>query len=171
MAEHVNKIRTLADQLAALDNKEIDESILVVKLLGSLPKEYHHLLTALETLAEEKLTWVYVRDRLITEYERISSNAEQRESHDALFVGEGAGGKRGAGSGAAGSTGNQHFRGNGPKCHFCHEMGHIQRNCPKKKAQIAANSNAMDEKQKEDESASFCLSDQTKKMSLSDFCP
>ena len=54
MAEHVNKIRTIADQLAALD-KEIDESFLVMIMLGSLPKDYHHLLTALETLPEERL--------------------------------------------------------------------------------------------------------------------
>ena len=114
MAEHVNKIRTLADQLAALD-KEIDESILVAKLLGSLPKEYHHLLTALETLAEENLTWVYVRDRLITEFERKTTNVEQRPVQNALFVGEGAaGGKRGQGSGGSGGTVNQNYRVNGP---------------------------------------------------------
>ena len=52
MAEHVNNVKTIADQLAALD-KEIDESFLVMILLSSLPKDYHHLLTALETFPEE----------------------------------------------------------------------------------------------------------------------
>ena len=49
-------------------------------------------------------------------------------------------------------------------------MGHIQRNCEKKKAQMANNSSDKD-KQKEEQSASFCLSDQTQKLSIGDFCP
>ena len=173
MAEHVNNIRTIADQLAALD-KEIDESFLVMILLGSLPKDYYHLLTALETLPEEKLTWVYVRDRVITEFERKTTVEEQRSPHNALLAGGGAGGKRGGGAGHGGAGNNANFRGNGPKCHFCHEFGHIQRNCQKKQAQAIANANAntnvKDEKQ-DDASASFCLSDKTKQLSLSGFCP
>ena len=66
MIDHINYIKTLAEHLEAVDD-EIAEKDLVIILISSLPEEYNYLITALETIAEEKLSWNYVRDRLIHE--------------------------------------------------------------------------------------------------------
>jgi len=50
MTEHVNHIKTLAEHLQAIDD-EIAEKDLVIILISSLPDEYNHLITALETIA------------------------------------------------------------------------------------------------------------------------
>ena len=65
MVEHINYVRTIADQLESL-NDRVSEKDLVMVLLSSLPDHYNTLLTTLETLDEERLTWQYVRDRLLT---------------------------------------------------------------------------------------------------------
>ena len=76
MIDHVNNIRTIADQLESLDDV-IEEKYLVMILLSSLPQEYNNLLTTLETLKEDNLTWDYVRDRVLTEYDRRKATEKQ----------------------------------------------------------------------------------------------
>ena len=71
MTEHVNHIKTLAEHLQAIDD-EIAEKDLVIILISSLPDEYNHLITALEIITDDQLTWDYVRDRLIHESEKLS---------------------------------------------------------------------------------------------------
>ena len=168
MIDHVNNIRTIADQLEALDDV-IEEKYLVMILLSSLPQEYNNLLTTLETLKEDNLTWDYVRDRVLTEYDRRKASEKQapRTAQDALFAGGDAGKRAGGGftSGGAGSGGNGR---NKIRCHFCNEIGHIQRDCEKKKAHL----NAKTEKEKQETAAaSFCLSKQENKFEFGDFCP
>ena len=51
------------------------EKDLVLILISSLPEDYNYLITALKTIAEEKLTWDYVRDELIREAEKIKLTA------------------------------------------------------------------------------------------------
>ena len=46
---------------------------LVIILISSLPEDHSYLITALETTAEDKLTWDYVRDRLIYEADKIKN--------------------------------------------------------------------------------------------------
>ena len=126
MVDHVNSVRDIADQLETLDDA-VSEKYLVMILLSSVPDDYNNLLTTLETLEEEKLTWDYVRDRLLTEFERRKGDQKKPiDPHGALFVGGGHGGDQRQSSG----NGNKkEFR-----CHYCDEKGHIQRNCEKKKA-------------------------------------
>ena len=69
MVEHINHIKMLAEHLEAIDDN-IAEKDLVIILISSLPDEYNYLITALETIDEEKLIWDYVRDRLIHEAEK-----------------------------------------------------------------------------------------------------
>ena len=52
------------------------EKDLVIILISSLPDDYNFLITALETIAEEKLTWDYVRDRLLHESGAARSRIE-----------------------------------------------------------------------------------------------
>ena len=67
-------------------------------LISSLPDEYNNLITTLETLKEDRLTWDYVRDRVITEFDRGKGDDEKNENNkgpqDALFVGGGSGNKK-----------------------------------------------------------------------------
>ncbi len=164
MVAHVNNIRTLQEHLGAIGDEVTDKDLVII-LLSSLPGEYNYLVTALETIDETKLTWDYVRDRVINEYEKKQCNRSVDESN-ALFVdgnswskkqrggssgrgqGSNRGGGRGRGSGRGGhdshggKTENEHSN---VTCYKCHEKGHISRNCPKKKTSEDANmSNALD---------------------------
>ena len=89
-------------------------------LITSLPDAYNNLITTLETLKEDKLTWDYVRNSVLTEYE---ANNENAVVDDALFVG-------GDHRGARRST---FF------CHYCKESRLIKRNCPQLQAEKQAN--------------------------------
>jgi len=68
----------------------VQEKDLVIILISSLPDEYNYLITALETIAEDKLTWDYVRDRLIYEADKINKTKDvggvREVTQDALFT-------------------------------------------------------------------------------------
>ena len=59
MIDHVNYIKTLAEHLEAVDDIIVEKDLVII-LISSLPEEYNYLITALETIAEEKLMWDYV---------------------------------------------------------------------------------------------------------------
>eukprot|EP00794_Sanderia_malayensis_P016396 gene16396-biopygen12085 len=65
----------------------VDDAVI---LISSLPEQYNYLITALETIGEDKLTWDYVRDRLIHEYDKMqgrnASAVGSDPSHDALLM-------------------------------------------------------------------------------------
>lgn len=113
MTEHINNIKTLSEHLEAIDDA-IAEKDLVILLISSLPEEYNYLITALETIAEDNLTWDYVRDRLIHESEK-KKPAKAETSGDALFSSKPNNKKSG-------------------KCHYCKKPGHYARDCFKKKS-------------------------------------
>ena len=60
MTEHINYIKTLAEHLSAIGN-ETAEKDLVIILISSLQEEYNYLITTLETITDDHLTWDYVR--------------------------------------------------------------------------------------------------------------
>ena len=164
MVEHVNKLKTIAEHLEALDDAPPEKELVMI-LLSSLPKDYNNLITTLETLDENKLTWEYVRDRVITEYERKKGDEKgrSRNPEDALFVGGGSGGGSGGGGKKFGG-GNKNTK--KFTCHYCHETGHFIRDCRKKKE---AEKKA--EEKAEEENASFCkTTNKMSKMNMSDSC-
>eukprot|EP00795_Rhopilema_esculentum_P004463 gene4463-20707_t len=132
MIDHINYIKTLAEHLEAVDD-EIAEKDLVIILISSLPEEYNYLITALETIAEEKLSWNYVRDRLIHEYDKMQGGSEGTVStpkaeacQDALFT----------------KKLTEYKKINNCKkfqCHYCKKPGHFARDCFKKKADAKNN--------------------------------
>ena len=63
MIEHINSVKTIAEHLEAIGNP-IAEHELVIILISSLTEEFNFLIAALEAIAEDNLTWDYVRDRL-----------------------------------------------------------------------------------------------------------
>eukprot|EP00794_Sanderia_malayensis_P016599 gene16599-biopygen14022 len=89
MLEHVNGLQTLSDHLEAVGDP-IMEKDLVIILISSLTEDYNHLITALETIAEDRLSWVYVRDRVLHEYEKLHQHAANEgaatKNDDALLV-------------------------------------------------------------------------------------
>ena len=54
------------------------EKDLVIILISSLPGDYNFLITALETIAEEKLTWDCVRDRLFMSMKRCKGEVPRK---------------------------------------------------------------------------------------------
>ena len=66
MLDHINKVKSLADQLTYLEVAIKDEDV-VMTLLDSLPTSYEHLITALETRPMKELTLEFVTARLMHE--------------------------------------------------------------------------------------------------------
>ena len=106
-------------------------------------------------------------DRLINEFDRNKGDAKQKkELHDALFgnsCGErsrnhsknnkGGKGDRGPSKNwNEESTGKMNFR-----CHFCHEKGHFQRECPKRKAENKSSVSFCEQKEPEVSERDFYL--------------
>ena len=58
MKKHENEIKTISEHLEAICDS-IAEHDLVTILISSLPEDFNYLITALETIAEITLTWVY----------------------------------------------------------------------------------------------------------------
>ena len=125
MVNHVNSIKTIAEHLEALDDSVLEKDLVMI-LISSLPEEYNNLITALETLKDDKLTWNYVTDRIINEYERKKGGdvKQRKEVHDALFSSK----KYDKRYGNERSGGKPDI--SKLKCHFCNEKGHFQRDCP-----------------------------------------
>ena len=117
MVDHINNLKTISENLECVEDP-VAENDLVMILLSSLPPDYNNLLTTLETLNEERLTWNwnYVRDRLVTEFDRRNSSVTDvcDAMNNALFVG----GVR---------------RNNDLECYYCRQKGHKQQDCQKKK--------------------------------------
>ena len=161
MVEHVNNLRTISEHLEALEDGVLEKDLVMI-LLSSLPPEYNNLITTLETLKEERLTWEYVRDRVLTEYERKKDPYKPKDGTEALFVGGGGNSKN--------SPQGKNYQDNRKRtskfpCHYCGEIGHFQRDCEAKKNDVLEKENKLNEElekvrkrmeELEKESAAFC---------------
>ena len=155
MVKHINTMKTTADQLEALEDPQSERDLVYI-LMSSVPSDYRTLLTTLETLKPDQLSWDYVRDRMITEYRRVKGhNVEDSESRgdqldDALFVGN-----------------RQKEFNKLKKCHYCDEKGHVVKECPIKRADVKRRLEIAEE------SAAFCndesLGDNSKSSSIPGF--
>ena len=132
METHVNELKTISEQLAAVGDP-IDEKDLAMILMSSWPKEYNNLITNLETVGEDKLTWPLVRDRCVAEYERRHTKKVESKDEKAL------------------NTMHKQYKGNGrashsqhtkvKRCFRCKDTSHVIRDCPKKKDSSNDNAN------------------------------
>ena len=86
MVDHVNELKTISENLEAIEDPVLEKDLVMI-LLSSLPEEYNNLLTILETLQAENLSWEYVRNKAITEFERKNHLSEQKDVDNALFSG------------------------------------------------------------------------------------
>ena len=83
MTVHIDQIKMLSQQLEACGDP-VSENDLVMILISSWTSDYNNLVTTLETLGEEKLTWTYVRDRAIAECDRISRRKDVQKPDSAF---------------------------------------------------------------------------------------
>ena len=124
MIDHINYMKTLAEHLEAVGDAVVEKDLVII-LISSLPDEYNFLITALETIAEEKLSWDYVRDRLLHEYEKMHSgnamSVGNDASQDALFSRKMPEQKK--------PIDVKKF-----KCHYCKKKGHFAKDCFKRKS-------------------------------------
>ena len=118
--EHITKVKTLADKLAAI-GAPVQEDDFVVTLLSSLPETYDNLVTSLESRAD-KLTIEFITARLLHEESRRTEYAPIKE--ETAFYGSRPAGKR---------LTNQTPR---RSCYYCGKTGHIKADCNKRKADL-----------------------------------
>ena len=138
MIEHVNDLKTIAERLESLGDPVSEKDLLMI-LISSLSDTYNNLITTLETVKEEELSWEYVRDRVISEYERRQhKEKEDRHPHDALYVGKGV---------TRYEQGREQVHANGRhdqdkdniECFYCKKFGHYKSECPKLEKKNVAN--------------------------------
>ena len=80
ITEHINYVKTLSLEHLEASDDTIAEKDLVILIISSLPEEYNFLITALETIAEDNLTWDYVRDIHESENKTNGSTGESGEN-------------------------------------------------------------------------------------------
>lgn len=83
MTEHINHIKTLSEHVETIDDRIAEKNLVILSI--SLPEEYDYLITALQIIAIDHLSWDYIRDRLIHESEK-KIYCEAETLNKALFV-------------------------------------------------------------------------------------
>ena len=117
--EHVKALTEVFNELSVIGDN-IDDEDRVVYLLASLPDSYEMLVTALEANTEVP-DMETVIERLLHEEQKLKKkNQESPSSRDAKEE----------------VMTLKHKR-KGPRCHFCKEFGHIQRNCHELEKKLA----------------------------------
>ena len=132
MLGHINHLKSLHDQLREM-GVNIDDKELAMTLLASLPEEFKPLITALDAVGEDNVTYKKVKAMLLDDLDR-SSDIKKSEVEDAYFVRRSRGGNFSKKNNNPNDRGHKvekaSFRGT---CHCCQERGHYARDCPKKK--------------------------------------
>ena len=132
MLEHVNQLRSLPDQLKEM-GETVDDKELVMTLLASLPEEFKPLITALDAVGEDNLSFDKVKGMLLNDNDRMCDAKKQEDAFSAR-------------------RGNTHTKSKIPEktfngtCHFCHERGHFARDCRKRKAKLNTQKNEKEKK-------------------------
>uniref|UniRef100_A0A2N9IH71 Integrase catalytic domain-containing protein n=1 Tax=Fagus sylvatica TaxID=28930 RepID=A0A2N9IH71_FAGSY len=139
MNEHVLEMTNLAARLKSL-GMNVDESFLVQFILNSLPTQYGPFQIHYNTI-KEKWNVNELASMLIQEEARLRQQGQH--SVNVMSHGVGSKGKKPKKSfkkdplkvaGPSHVNGTRQKEHNGPKCYFCHGYGHLQKNCPKRRA-------------------------------------
>ena len=122
MLEHVNQLRSLHDQLKEM-GETVDDKELAMTPLASLPEEFKPLITALDAVGEDNLSFDKVKEMLLNDNDRMCDAKKQEDAFSAR-------------------RGNTHTKSKIPEktfngtCHFCRERRHFTRDCRKRKAKL-----------------------------------
>ena len=84
MLEHINHLKSLHDQLKEM-GVDIDDKELAMTLLASLPDEYKALITALDAVGEDSLSFEKVKGMLLNDADRNMDIRYVKNSEEALF--------------------------------------------------------------------------------------
>ena len=166
MLEHINQLRSLHDQLKEMGTN-IDDGELAMTLLASLPDEFKPLITALDAVGEDKVTFEKVKSMLLNDADRFSDSKKIEDAYSAQRTHNRKRGewKEQHSKEYEGKPGRK-FQGT---CHYCKEKGHFARDCPKRSNNSKRDDNpgkskgsarCAQEKNEQDEEALFTSSDE-----------
>lgn len=119
IATHISKIEDLVRKLKDL-GEILSPSMVITKILMTLPPSYGHFNSAWESTAANDQTMENLTSRLMIEEARINKHNNESSTESGAFVARNALQK----------NLNQKRQG---KCHRCNKFGHWRRECPENK--------------------------------------
>jgi len=122
MLEYINRVRNLGENLKAMGG-EVMEMDVAMNVLNGLTSKYENLLVALDAKAEDELSLVFGKSRLLQEERRQADKSPStKRIGDMALVGA--------------IYRGQERRGDLSKieCYYRHKFGHISHDCPELKA-------------------------------------
>ena len=111
----------------------VNDKELAMTLLASLPEEFKPLITALDAVGEDNISFEKVKGMLLNDNDRM---CDAKKHEDAFSA------RRGS-IYTKSEVPEKTFNGT---CHFCHERGHFARDCRKRKAKQNAQKNEKERK-------------------------
>lgn len=120
IATHISDLQNIVFKLKSI-NSEVDDSMLMSKILSALPEQYKHFISAWDSANKNEKTLSNLTSRLLMEEKRVGENDRSEEA-----VAFKAYEKKGA------ST-------SGRKCFRCHKPGHLANQCRKKEFSYKCN--------------------------------
>ncbi len=134
MLDHINRIKSLHDQLSEMC-VQYDDKELAMTLLASLHESYNPLITVLDAVGEDKLTFEKVKGMLLNNADRVSVTKKDEDAYNVHrpYKGKGFKPKERNDNNNQGS-----FRGT---CYSCKKRGHFARDCPQHKNNNPSNPN------------------------------
>ena len=127
---HINHMRSLHDQMKEM-GINVDDKELAMTLLCSLPEQFKPLITALDAVREDNLSFEKVKGMLLNDADRMSDTKKAEDAFSAQrdFNRKGKRWPRHDNSRKDDGKTGKSFSG---LCHYCQEKGHFSRDCPKK---------------------------------------
>ncbi|CAL1399745.1 unnamed protein product [Linum trigynum] len=124
LADHLNEIQGIVDQLSGMGIKMEDE-VIALLVLASLPESWETLKISLTNSAKDRIVSMEaVKSGVLNEEMRRRSQGASSSQPDVLAVASWSRGRSESSRGKANKFANVY-------CHHCREKGHIRKFCPK----------------------------------------